>query len=80
MRTTLNIDDDILIAVRERAKREGKTAGRVLSELARRGLLLDTHAGEIAESGSFFGFEPLPRRGPTVSNELIDSLRDDEGI
>ncbi len=38
MRTTLDIDDDILQAAKELARAEKKTAGQVLSELARRGL------------------------------------------
>jgi hypothetical protein len=38
MRTTLDIDDDVLQAAKELARRERKTAGRVLSELARRGM------------------------------------------
>jgi hypothetical protein len=38
MRTTLDIDDDVLAAAKELAKAEGKTAGRVLSDLARRAL------------------------------------------
>jgi hypothetical protein len=32
MRTTLDIDDDILHAVKERACRERKTAGQLMSE------------------------------------------------
>lgn len=84
MRTTLNIADDILYAVKERARREKRSAGEVLSELAREAL---TGAGrragrreadEIAEPEGFYGFEPLPHRGPAVSNELIDRLREDE--
>lgn len=35
MRTTLNIDDDVLHAVKEIAKLRGNTAGGILSELAR---------------------------------------------
>lgn len=38
MRTTLDIDDDILAAAKELARAEGKTAGQVLSDLARRAL------------------------------------------
>ncbi len=34
-RTTLDIDDDVLAAVKDLAKAEGKTAGAVISELAR---------------------------------------------
>ena len=38
MRTTLDIDDDVLASAKEIARREKKTAGQVLSELARRAL------------------------------------------
>jgi hypothetical protein len=38
MRTTLDIDEDILAAVKERARAEGKTMGQVISDLARQGL------------------------------------------
>ena len=37
MRTTLDIDDDVLQAAKELAQYESKTAGQVLSDLARRG-------------------------------------------
>src|ERR1700740_3498375 len=39
MRTTLDIDDDVLQAAKELARRQGKTAGRIVSELAWRGLI-----------------------------------------
>jgi len=78
VRTTLNIADDVLLAVRERARREGRSAGEVLSELARERLLSSDRSGEIAEGGALFGFEPLPHRGDAVSNELIDRLREEE--
>ena len=38
MRTTLDIDDDVLHAAKERARREQKTAGQVISELVRQAL------------------------------------------
>jgi hypothetical protein len=38
MRTTLDIDDDVLQAAKERAAVQKKTAGQVLSELAREAL------------------------------------------
>lgn len=38
MRTTLNIDDDVLRAVKEIARLRGNTAGAILSELAREAL------------------------------------------
>jgi hypothetical protein len=78
VRTTLNIDNDVLHAVRERARRQKRSAGEVLSELARRGLLGRPASEEVAEAESFYGFEPLPSRGQAVSNELIDRLREEE--
>ncbi|MDR1428062.1 MAG: hypothetical protein LBJ08_09970, partial [Bifidobacteriaceae bacterium] len=38
MRTTLSIDDDVLQAAKELADRKGKTAGQMLSDLARHAL------------------------------------------
>ncbi len=78
MRTTLNIEDDVLFAVKERARREKRTAGEVLSELAREALTGRHSADVIAEGESFYGFDPLPHRGPAVSNALIEELRDEE--
>lgn len=78
MRTTLNLDEDVLMAVKERARRDKRSAGEVLSELAREALTGRHRDSEVAESGGFYGFEPLPHRGPAVSNELIDRLREDE--
>lgn len=75
MRTTLNVDDDVLLAVQERARRERRTAGQVLSELARQAL-----TGPALDDGgqSHHGFVPFPHRGPVVTNTLIDALREDE--
>jgi hypothetical protein len=76
MRTTLNIADDVLQAAKERGRREGRSAGDVLSDLAREALTgrhrLETHGA------SFHGFEPFPHRGAAISNALIDDLRDEE--
>ena len=77
MRTTLSLDDDVLLAVKERARRERRAAGEVLSDLARQALTRPPTASP-AETESFHGFEPLPHRGKAVSNELIDRLREDE--
>jgi plasmid stability protein len=76
VRTTLNVDDDVLIAVRERARREGRSAGELLSELARQALSGDSRT--VTHGASHHGFRPLPHRGPVVSNALIDQLREEE--
>ncbi len=79
MRTTLNIADDVLMAVEDRARRERRTAGEVLSDLAR-DALTGQHRGQVSEPASFLGFEPLPHRGAVVSNVLIDQLREGERV
>jgi len=46
MRTTLNIDDDVLRAAKEIARLRGNTAGAILSELARETLERDRPAAK----------------------------------
>ena len=78
MRTTLDIADDVLQAAKERARREKKTAGEVISELARRGLNAPPETKAVREPPARYGFRPFPRRGGIVNNELIDKLREDD--
>ena len=82
MRTTLNIDDDLLIAVKELARRESKSAGAVVSSLLRQSLAggeRDGPEGEGKEPLAEFGFRPFPKRGGGVTNGLIDRLREETG-
>lgn len=78
MRTTLRLDDDVLLAVKERARRERRTAGEVLSDLARQALTGSRIGEPEPNAPGFCGFSPFPPRGGTVSNALIDELRDAE--
>lgn len=81
MRTTLDIDDDVLQAAKERARRENRTAGEVLSDLARQALTapaIRKAASRAAQPRAHFGLRPFPRRGGVVTNELIDRLRADD--
>ena len=77
MRTTINLDDDVLIAARSLARRARSSVGAVVSELARKGLEGGRPSERPADSGEFHGFRPLARRGKPVTNELIDRLRED---
>lgn len=74
MRTTLDIDDDVLQAAKELAALHGKTAGQVVSELARRALTpATTHRLRN-------GVPVLPRRpagSPRPTMRLVNELRDD---
>ena len=76
MRTTLDIDTDVLQAAKELARRERKSLGSVISELAR--LALTKTERTATEPGAVYGFRPFGSRGTLVTNELIDQLRDDD--
>lgn len=79
MRTTLDIADDVLMAVKERARRQKRSAGDLLSELAREALTHRYREGsETKNPKGLYGFDPLPPRGSAVSNELIDKLREED--
>ena len=78
MRTTLDIDEDVLRAAKELARREKKTAGKMISELVRRALGASPTATAAKEPKAVHGFRPFPRRGGIVTNELIDKLREDD--
>lgn len=81
MRTTLDIEDDVLAAAKELARRGHTSAGRVISDLARRALTQAAPAsGTAREPEAIFGFRPFPSRGGVVSNEKVDQLRDEEGV
>ena len=77
MRTTLEIDDDVLQAVKELAKAEKTTAGKVLSTLARKAL---TGRAKVFESPGAGrprlknGWYVLPPTGRIVTHEMIEKL------
>jgi hypothetical protein len=78
MRTTLDIDEDVLLAAKELARRQKKTAGAVISELVRKALTAPPPSPKTGEADAVHGFRPFPRRGSIVTNELIDKLREDD--
>ncbi len=78
MRTTLDIAEDVLQAAKERAQRERKTIGEVISELARRALTTPQMAHSVKEPKSVYGLKPFGPRGGIVTNALIDKLRDED--
>jgi predicted transcriptional regulator len=68
MRTTLEIDDDVLEAAKELAKAQKTTAGQVISDLARQALTRTS--GEPAEYRN--GFRLLPRAGKVITSEMVE--------
>jgi hypothetical protein len=75
MRTTLDIEDDVLAAAREIARREHKSAGKVVSQLLREALAGHRQPHQPDRQG-VGGFRPFASRGTPVTNETIDRLRD----
>jgi len=75
VRTTLDIDEDVLQAAKELASSRRTTAGRVLSELARAALAPKGRSSELRH-----GVPVLPPRegeGP-VTADVVNRLRDDD--
>jgi len=80
VRTTLDIEDDVLAAARELARRQGMSAGQMVSRLLRTALSGGTTSGPAsAASGSAVaGFRPFPAQaGQVVTDEQVDRLRDE---
>ncbi len=81
MRTTLDIEADVLAAVKEIARQQRIGIGKVISQLTRQALMGQSNKPPSPRPGSSLtGFDPFPARGVVVSNELIDQLRNTEGI
>lgn len=78
MRTTLDIADDVLAAAKERARRENRTAGQVVSDLLRQALTAPPPPKAVREPAPVYGLRPFPARGAIVTNELIDQLRSED--
>jgi hypothetical protein len=79
MRTTLDIEDDVLQAAKELAERDGSTAGRVISALARRGLAVPPKKTKPAQP-TRGGVPLLPSRGEIVTLDHVRELMEQEGI
>ncbi len=74
MRTTLNIDADVLQAARGLAVRDRKSVGEVVSELARKGLA-PANTAPLYRNG--IRLMPIRPGSGVVTNELIDRLREE---
>ena len=69
MRTTLTIDDDLLSAARCLSRARSTPLGKVISELARRGLTTTSRAGKYVGSG-FPVFRISPHAAPISLEEV----------
>lgn len=75
MRTTLDIDADVLAAARELADARSKSIGQVISELARKGLEPRLNAG--TRPSGFPVFE-VPAGARALTAEDVRRADDDE--
>jgi len=75
MRTTIDIDDDVLQAAKELATKEKSTAGRVISQLARRTLATSSTTKRTRNT-----VPVLPRRGDMITLDHIRKVMEQEDV
>jgi hypothetical protein len=74
MRTTLDIDDDVLQVAKELAISRGTTAGKVVSDLMRKALA-PSQSGRVRNGVPVLPARPSGAARPTM--KLVNALRDD---
>jgi len=81
MRTTLQLDDDVLAAARVLARQQRTSLGAVISELARQALVAPAPGSSSGDPGPDHrnGLPLLPWKetGAPVDLELVNHLRDE---
>ena len=82
MRTTIDIEDDVLAAAKEMASQQRVSAGTVVSRLLRQAMSGVGGSERFSAGGlsSVAGFQPFPSQGVLITNAQIDALRDAEGV
>jgi hypothetical protein len=80
MRTTLDIEDDILAAAKEMARLQPTSTGQIIPKLLRDVLTGHQWQGVSAkhETKPVGGFRPFPARGVLVTDQQVNDLRDQE--
>ena len=80
MRTTLQLDDDVLAAARVLARQRRRSVGDVISDLARQALTRTADGGSHNFLSQRSGLPQLPvtASGGVVDLERVNQLRDEE--
>ena len=73
MRTTLDLEEDVLLAAKELSRQRGVSMGKVLSDLARQAL---SRPESVTVRDGVPLFPVQPRAG-VVTLELVNRLRDE---
>jgi hypothetical protein len=73
MRTTLDIDDDVLAAAKEIARRDRESAGQVVSRLLRAALVGSAHHATSSghETSATGGFRPFASRSTPLARKRV---------
>lgn len=79
VRTTLDLDDEILLAAKELARQRSVSVGKLVSGLVRQALTGVSHAAP-SSAPSVAGFRPFPAAGRVVTDHAVNELRDAEGV
>lgn len=75
MRTTVNVDDDVLEAAKSIARAEGRGVGTVLSELARRGLTPERTRVTVDDGFPVFD---VPDDAPPITEAMVRAALDED--
>jgi hypothetical protein len=73
MRTTLDIDTDLLLAAKEIATGMNMTTGAVISELMRKAL---TSTAATSERAVMNGLRVAPPTGKVVTSKMVKDIRE----
>ena len=66
--------NDVLQAAKERARREKRTTGEVISGFARQALTALPQTPRTQAPKAVYGLRPFAKRGGIVTNKLVDKL------
>ncbi len=85
MRTTLDIDNDVLEAAKELARKQNASTSQIVSQLLRKALTGQTENTLTSKSAnsktpSVAGFHPFPVGKTVVTNDTVNQLREAEGV
>lgn len=81
MRTTVDIEEDVLETAKELARQQRISTGQVISRLLRDALCGRTSQGSgVSDLPAVGGFRPFPAQGVSITNKQINQLRDTEGV
>jgi hypothetical protein len=73
MRTTIDIEEDVLLAAKEIARQRGVSIGKVLSDLTRQALSRQ----DLTTTRSGLPLFPVQSGAGVVTLELVNQLRDE---